>query len=233
MTKVDDSTLKTYFLNGKVPRYSHYVDLIDSKLVDPITLSERAAPDTPTIGNSVLYVDTNGLLVVKNDVGLILPAYQANIDLPPLTAHLASGTATIGPPSVGYQYCVLLPNSGVGVMDWSIALPKGWGGRTVSMYLTWSPSSTNTGNIYFGYNIRRVKGGLDLEGSTPSYSGVSNPVPPGVINRVVATGFYGISLSSVTEGEHLAVRIYRDSLNAADTFTGSVQVSGAKISLSY
>lgn len=233
MTILGKDALKVLFENGKVPDEGDYSDLIDTlvalKVANGIELVEGTVPSTPPTGSIILYAVTTGFLSFKNDLGVAVPMCINQIH-PNIFGSLKSGATTSYPTGLN-QAVINFRNSYTDMIDMNCHLPRGWGGILSYGYLHWSPSSTDTGNVRWCIQIRRVSDGVTLSG-TPECEIYFTSAGPGIVNRVVK-GWNGSSspfyMTNFVEGDVMAIRILRDGTHTDDTFTGTAQLSSFKL----
>lgn len=91
-------------------------------------------------------------------------------------------------------------------------------GTDLVLHLHWSPTTTNTGNIVWGYAYTIADNGSAI----PSQSaGTATPTAaPGIINQHIRQNIVTISGSGLKIGAILAFRVYRQN-GGTDTFTGN------------
>jgi len=193
-----------------------------------IDFREIAAPASPPANYVRLFADsTQSWPYFINDASRTVPLGQPRVGLIHSAAHLGVGVTLGSFSNNGFiQY---LDNGLDSITDWNISLPRGWSGRTLTVKIWWSPSTTDTGQCNFVGEVRRLVSGTDLPGSATASVNlfVSGP---GVVNRV-GTNSGTMSLSSFSEGDAVGFRLFRDGNVAGDTFAGTAQVSAVELSV--
>lgn len=91
-------------------------------------------------------------------------------------------------------------------------------GSALSVHVHWSPTTTNTGNIRWGLEYTIASKDETFPTTTTIYV---TQAGSGVVDRQQMVSFADISGTGVDITDVLAFRLFRDSNNAADTFTGN------------
>ena len=112
-----------------------------------------------------------------------------------------------------------LPDAASTFVYYTLFLPPGWSGRTLTMKVMWAPSSTNTGNVLWQFITKDlIAGTTTTSGVTTSSTATS--AGPGTTDMPVLVSATA-TLAGVVTGDAVQVRIARVGGDAADTFTGT------------
>lgn len=99
----------------------------------------------------------------------------------------------------------------------------------IKWHILWSPSNTNTGAVVWAieFNLIRPDSG-DLITKATTITTVTDTAS-GTINRLQSTGEVTIVSPGGQPGDLVQLRIYRDTSNVGDTYTGDAQFSTATL----
>ena len=166
--------------------------------------------------------------MAKNDTGTVIPLgiFYYPIDI--MGVNL-SAVVTKVQAAVANNWGLNFPNSGIGIIDFNYALPRGWDNLTLTVYIYWAPSDTQAGNVKFNVEYRRIASGVTLIGGTSGGSSVTGAAP-GITDRITKINC-PFSLSATAEGEAMAFRIYRNPGDAADTYNGDARIYAVILSV--
>jgi hypothetical protein len=111
----------------------------------------------------------------------------------------------------------------------SNAMPlAAWDGLSaVQLDVWWAPSTNAGGGVRVAAQYRLASPGVALPTGTAS-SQAQTLTAPAVAFEVVRSTFV-LSLSTVGVNHLMSLRVFRDSANAADTFTGVMHVVGVSM----
>ena len=123
---------------------------------------------------------------------------------------------------------VALRNDSLDIIYHHIPVPAGWGGKTFSANIFWSPSNATAGNIRISFETRHLTPGSNIPTSSSS-GGAQTVATPQVNDRVVKTTISPITAGG--EGNAMQLVLYRNANDAVDTFAGSVHVLALDIVL--
>lgn len=193
-----------------------------------VQTTEAAAPSTPAAGFLRWFASSAqswGYFI--NDAGAEIPAGTAVLNLPVITGH-RPGSAVVATVATN-SYALGLPDAATPSAVWSVTLPPGWAGRTLTVNIHWAPSTTAAGNVTFFTEVYRIRDGVTMSASATASDNVSSAAT-GVINNVqfAATS---ISLADFAEGDALTFRFGRSGNDVNDTFTGQANVLAIELSV--
>lgn len=160
---------------------------------------------------------TNGAIGTWRRI-LTSAEYHINI---PLESWKLTGGAVIG--ELNYAPIIQLPNSGVPILDTTISGMDHWAASNFTLNTFWL-GSTSGGNVM-------------LVGSTKVYNHGSTPsAPTGSFiyatpnTSTVVKNSTAISLSTLGSNGAFALRVYRESANVNDTYTGTAYLLASYLS---
>jgi hypothetical protein len=190
--------------------------------------AEIAAPSTPASGFLRWYAHTTTSWAwFINDAGKAIPAGKA-LHHYDLTAGVLAGSATRIFVQT-YHPAINMPDAATSEATWTIRLPRGWAGRTLTVDVHWSPSTTNTNNAVLQVNAWLQRPGTTLTAVATAAAQVT-AAANGTVDRPQLSTF-ALTLASFAEDDSIVLMVTRLGTAGADTFTGAVQVHAVEASV--
>lgn len=189
--------------------------------------AEIAAPGTPASGFLRWYADsTHSWGWFKNDAGAAVPAGLAVLNLPIGAAELDTATRVV---VASVHHTVSLADAAIQSANWSLVVPPGWPGRTLTSRCLWAPSSTNTGSARLFAQTYLQRAGTTLSASATTETVVTQAAAGTADRPQLVT--LSMSLSAYQAGDALTFRLGRTGAHADDTFTGAVRLVAVELSV--
>jgi len=114
--------------------------------------------------------------------------------------------------------------------QFSVAFPKSWNEGTVTYQVFWTPSNTNTGNVYFGFQGVAIGDGDTIDSGYGTNVNVTDAGIGTVEDQQVSPVSSAVTIGSTPAVDKLTYfNFFRNADSGADTFTGDARVLGIKI----
>jgi hypothetical protein len=114
--------------------------------------------------------------------------------------------------------------------QFSVAFPKSWNEGTVTYQVFWTPSNTNTGNAYFGFQGVSVGDGDTIDVGYGTNVNVTDAGIGTVEDQQVSPVSGAVTIAGSPAVDQLTYfNFFRNADSGADTFTGDARVLGIKI----
>lgn len=114
--------------------------------------------------------------------------------------------------------------------QFSVAFPKSWNEGTVTYQVYWSPSTTNTGNCFFGMNGVAVGDGDTIDVVFGTQQTITDAGIGTVEDQQVTSVSSAITIAgSPAVDQQTYFQFFRVATSGTDTFTGDARVLGVKI----
>jgi len=114
--------------------------------------------------------------------------------------------------------------------QFSVAFPKSWNEGTVTYQVYWSPSTTNTGNCFFGMNGVSVGDGDTIDVAFGNQQTLVDAAIGTVEDQQVSVESPAITIAgSPAVNQQTYFQFFRVATSGTDTFTGDARVLGVKI----
>jgi len=114
--------------------------------------------------------------------------------------------------------------------QFSVAFPKSWNEGTVTYQVYWSPSTTNTGNCFFGMNGVSVGDGDTIDVAFGNQQTLVDAAIGTVEDQQVSAVSPAITIAgSPAVNQQTYFQFFRVATSGTDTFTGDARVLGVKI----
>jgi hypothetical protein len=136
----------------------------------------------------------------------------------PLGAGIVSAGATLSTP--GNNPAVIFADGALQIVDFSLPVPRGWGGKTFIVDY-WITAGSSSGNVALTGEIRSIETGSPLGNALGGVGGIK------AASANVAKYSDVVSDTSIlVEGESLAIRFYRNATAVEDTLSSSLYLNG-------
>lgn len=137
-------------------------------------------------------------------------------------------TATVGAVATNWQ-ARQFPDAASTFGYHTLALPAGWGARTLTVKIWWAPSNTNTGNCLWQFIVQHIISGTTVNAAA-DVSTTSLSAGNGTVDRP-QTVTVTLSLSGLSSTDAAQLRLGRVGDDGTDNFTGTANLLAILLSV--